>query len=122
MISNLVELLEYHAQKSLDASPTNALYAARVRLNATRVSELLASRTGEVSSVVSTWRADFKPIAEAVFGLALELRETDELQISHSEFTQTTMDGIDGRVTRISDDEIMGPMLSLDLKSSKRVH
>lgn len=122
MAINLVELLESHAQETLEASPTNALYVDRVRQNAVKVGELIANRTGEVTSVVSTWRGGFRPIAEAVFGLSLELRETDRLQVTHAEFTHTTMEGIVGRVTRLSDDEIMGPLLSLDLKSSKSVH
>ncbi len=115
MAINLIDLLEAHAVETLETSPTNALYADRVRQSAVRVGELLTTRTGELISVVSTWRSGFKPIAEAVFGISLELWETDTLQVTHAEFLPTVIDGILGRVNRLSDDEIMGPLLSLDL-------
>lgn len=118
-VDNFIGLLESHADKVLQTNSTNQRYADRVRRNAQKVRELLGAGSGDINGVVSTWREDFRPIAEAIFGIEVEPIATDQLLQSHASFTPTVIDGVLGRVHRISLDEIMGPLFTLDLVASE---
>ena len=111
-------LLLDHALTSAKTSPTNASYAQSVSENAERVQALLETGEGQVTNVVSTWRDNFRPIAEALFGG--EFPTTNELyglRESHGDFGPTVFTGVLGRVSIVSVDEIMGACLTLDLRA-----
>src|SRR5688572_30482767 len=102
----LVELLEAHAEASLAKSPTNARYSERVLRNAAALRVLLSSNEGEVLGVVGTWFSDFRPIAEEVFGEPIGDDAGMELPNLYGDYADTTIPGIQGRIGRISLDEI----------------
>ncbi len=110
-----INMLEAHAQASLEASLTNKFYSERVLRNAEAVARLMASRTGETLSVVTTWFDSFKPIAETTFGTEIAEEAGMELPLIFGDYSPTVFSGIHGRVRMVSLDEIMGPALSLDL-------
>lgn len=116
---DIPDLFEAHAKRVLATSPTSTLYAERVLRRTGEVRELFRTKEGGVYDVVSTWRDDFRPIAGAVFGIEISPLEVDHLPQSHSDFRPTVVDGVSGRVRRISLDEIMGPLLTLDLVATE---
>lgn len=116
-VTSLVSLLEVHAETSAAQSSTNNQYADRVRRNAVLLQELLSGNRDELQGVVSTWFTDFKPIAEIVFGEPIDSNSSMELHHLYGDYVDTTIAGIQGRVGKISLDEVMGPMLTLDLRT-----
>jgi hypothetical protein len=113
MVSDVLkDALANHVAKVLQRSPTNKMYAERVAANIHILDELANRSSGSIEYVVTTWREDFLPIASIVFGRELTLEQISELP---SDYTSTAIEGLLGKVSVISEDEIMGPMFSLDL-------
>lgn len=107
----LVYMLNDHAEKVLAENKSNSQYAQVVRLRAQEVEDLIDSKSGEITGVISTWEKSAQPIIEAVFGMSLKGHQVGEL----SDYSPTRFSDIYGRVRIVSADEIWGPALSLDL-------
>lgn len=112
----IIGLLEAHAQASVDRSYTNTRYARHVAENALALDELIRKNEGALQGVVSAWFGSFKPIAEALFGTVIGQGEAMELADKYGDYSQTVIPDLYARVQRISLDEIMGPLLSLDIE------
>jgi hypothetical protein len=110
---DFIGLLEAHADKALEDSETNLMYADNVRRRARMVEKLLNGEIGTVKGVVCTWTDDIQPIAEALFGTDLNEHAIGE----HIDYTPTVFPGVDARIRMLSSDEMLGPSLSLDITS-----
>lgn len=111
----LCTLLTSHAVEALKSSDTNLFYAQQVLAKTIQVRQLLKTGGGAVSGVVMTWRQNFIPVAESVFGESWARDDNLVRSGQSSGMLPTVFDGIRGRVSVVSLDEIMGPCLSLDL-------
>jgi len=116
----ILDMLTLHAEDVLRQSHTNRFYAARVLRNVEEVRDVFTDGIGEVDGVVTTWFTSFKPIAEAVFGVVLG-GEPMAVPEQFKDYSPTVFPDVYGRVRRVSLDEIMGPMLALDLMAMKNI-
>lgn len=117
----LLDKLQTHADSVLRRSQSNARYAAQVLLKKEQVKDLLSNQTGIVEGVVSTWIDDFRPLAQELFGAAANDEEALVLPVLYGNFSPTLIPGVSARIRRVSLDEIMGPMLALDITAQEHV-
>lgn len=115
----LLDMLQGHAQAVVDRNPSNAKYAERVLERRAQVEELLLTRQGAVEGIVSTWIDDFRPLAQELFGVEATDVEAMQLPVIFGDYSPTLLPGISAKIRRTSLDEIMGPLLSLDLAATQ---
>lgn len=110
-VDAFIEALYQHAEEA-SRIPTNLLYTERVQRNAGNIQTLINNQSGEVCGVVVAWREKVRPLADMI------LSDPDLTNLSLAEpgeYQPTVFDGILGRTRLVSMDEIMGPMIALDL-------
>lgn len=115
--SEILTLLEAHAEAALQTSAANARYSERVLNSIGLVRQLLNGELAEVQGVVETWFNGFKPVAQIVFGTVINNATAMELPDMFGQYSPTLIPAVTARVRRTSLDEIMGPLLALDLKA-----